>query len=401
MGHGSHHVGTVPQPGKYVMGAGFRNALVALSVLGAAVFLMGLAADPLRAWTSLLLGHTYFLLLALGGLFFTAIQHLTGSMWSATVRRLAEALTAYFPFALIGMVGVFLGSHHLYEWTHREVVEADLILLGKSGYLNMPFFVIRSVVAFAIWFLFARKFVGNSVTQDRTGEYGLSLSSRKWSPAFLILFAFSITMMSFDFLMSLDPHWFSTIYGVYIFSGMFYSTLALVCLLAVLFYESGQLKGIVNENHLHDLGKFMFAFTVFWAYIGFSQFMLIWYANLPEETGYYIKRMAGNWNAVSIGLFLIKFVAPFLMLIQRGSKRSRSRLKFVAVWMLAAQWLDLLWVIQPEFFAEGPRVGWIEIGTFLGFLGVFGLLVGRFLQSHSLVAVKDPRLTESVFGHHQ
>jgi len=198
--------------------------------------------------------------------------------------------------------------------------------------------------------------------------------------------------------MSLDPHWFSTIFGVYCFAGLFYSTLALTMLYTLKLQRSGQLKGIVNDNHLHDLGKYMFAFTIFWAYIGFSQFMLIWYANLPEETRFFIARFHGGWQAISWFL-LVKFALPFLVLLPRGAKRDPMRLRFVGWFMVIAQWLDILWLVQPNFFPEGPVVGPFEIGVTLGFVGLFMAVVNRFLGKNPVVAIGDPYLSEAV-NHH-
>ena len=175
----------------------------------------------------------------------------------------------------------------------------------------------------------------------------------------------------------------------------------MLCLFTIFLKKQGHLEGIVNENHLHDIGKFMFAFTVFWAYIGFSQFMLIWYANLPEETGYMIRRMDQGWLYVSGFLLFGKFAFPFLTLLPRDSKRNVKLLTFMAIYMLIAQWIDIMWLVQPEFFKSGPRIGFTEIGMFLGFLGVFLLAASRFLSKHTVVAIGDPRLPESVFHHHQ
>jgi hypothetical protein len=337
----------------------------------------------------------------LGGAFFAAIQWLTGAMWSAPIRRLSESFTAYLPFVLISMVVLYFGIHHLYIWSHPEHVKGDIILEGKSGYLSTGFFMVRQLVAVLIWLFFAKKMVGNSLAQDVKGGMFHTLKNRALAPAFLALFAVTFTMVSFDELMSLDPHWFSTMYGVYCFAGLFYSNLALTCLLTVFLKSKGKLEGIVNDNHLHDLGKFMFAFTVFWAYIGFSQFMLIWYANLPEETGYFLRRFTDSWFYLSVFLLLGKFMVPFFLLLPRDSKRNPKMLGFVACWMLFAQWVDFMWLVQPEFYKDGPRFGFLEIGTFLGFAGVFLFLVSRFLAKNNIVAIGDPRLAESVHHHHQ
>jgi hypothetical protein len=288
----------------------------------------------------------------------------------------------------------------IYKWTNTALVDADIVLVGKKSYLNTTFFVIRNVVAIAIWWIFARVMIGNSIKQDETKDAGLTAKNRVYGPIFLMLFAITFTLTAFDMLMSLDPYWFSTMFGVYCFAGLFYSTLALLAILTVYLKRKGALEGIVNDNHLHDLGKFMFAFTVFWAYIGFSQFMLIWYANMPEETGFFLHRLTATWKPVSLFLMCGKFFAVFFMLLPRGNKRDPRVLFGVGWFMLIAQWIDILWLVQPEFFA-GPHVGWIELGTAAAFAGGFGLVIFRFLSRHTIVAIGDPKLEESVHHHHQ
>jgi hypothetical protein len=395
------HSTTIKNPGTFEISSGLKILCVVFALVGIATFLAGLKLDPSRAWVSFVMNHFYFMCLALGGLFFASIQWITGAMWSAPVRRLSEAFTSYLPVVGITFIILYFGIHDLYIWSHPDHVQGDLILEGKSGYLNVGFFVIRNLIAVGIWIFFSQKMVGNSIAQDQTQDYALTLKNRALSPAFLILFGITFTMASFDQLMSLDPHWFSTMFGVYCFAGLFYANLASTCLLALYLRSKGKLNGILNENHLHDLGKFMFAFTVFWAYIGFSQFMLIWYANLPEETGYFLHRFHGNWFWVSVFLLVGKFMLPFFVLLPREAKRNVKILASVGIFMLIAQWIDVLWMVQPEFFSEGPKFGWTEIGVTLGFIGVFGLVVSRFLAKHNIVAIGDPRLAESVFHHHQ
>jgi hypothetical protein len=397
----SSHGHVIKNPGVYKKSPPLQGLMWALVFIGAASSYALFAKDAQMGWSAFVMNHFYFMSLALGGLFFAAIQWLTGAMWSAPVRRLGESFTAYLPIALLTTVILFFGLHHIYEWTHTEVVAKDMILSHKKSYLEPTFFIARNLIAFLLWAFFAWKLISNSIEQDSNGDFRINMKNRVLTPIFIIFFALSFTMASYDQIMSLDPHWFSTIFGIYCFAGLFYSTLAALCLLTLYFKKQGYLQGIVNDNHLHDIGKFMFAFTVFWAYIGFSQFMLIWYANLPEETGYYLKRFSGGWMGVSIFLLVGKFLTPFFILLPRGSKRSEFRLAFVAVFMLIAQWIDVLWMVQPEFFKEGPRVDFFTIGMTLGFLGLFGLCVSRFLSKHNVVAIGDPRLHESVLHHHQ
>jgi hypothetical protein len=373
-----------------------------LAIVGFGGLAGGIVVDAQRGWTSLLLNHFFFMSLALGGLFICAIQYASSAMWSAPIRRLAESFGAYLPAVLVGFLLIgFLGMSHLYAWTNPDYVKGDVVLEHKAAYLNVTSFIIRNLVAIGLWFFFRAKLVGNSVAQDKTGDVVYTKRNKILSPIFLIVFGLTYTMASFDQLMSLDAHWFSTMFGVYTFAGLFTASLAMMTIFTILLRRNGMLKGIVNENHLHDCGTFMFAFTIFWAYIAFAQFMLIWYANLPEETMYFTHRMYGNWMYVSVFLLVGKFMVPFFALIQRESKRSESRLMKVAIWILFAQWIDLIWIIQPEFFKDGPRVSWIEIAGFLGFAGVFGLLTTRFLAKHNVVAIGDPTLAESVFHHRQ
>jgi hypothetical protein len=391
----------IKNPGHFKTSSQALFVMGGMALVGACIFVVGLQMDPTRAWVSFVQNHFYFMSLGLGGIFFAAIQWVTGAMWSAPIRRLSEAFSAYLPVVFITFAILCLGVPHLYLWSHADHVQGDLILEGKAGYLSIGFFAIRNFIAIGLWLLLSVMMIRNSTLQDRTHAYALTLKNRVLAPIFLIVFALGFTMASFDQLMSLDPHWFSTIFGVYCFAGLFYSNLAATCLLTLYLKGKGKLEGIVSQEHLHDLGKFMFAFTVFWAYIGFCQFMLIWYANLPEETGYYLKRFHGAWYNVSVFLLVGKFALPFILLLPRAAKRNAKILGVVGVFMLVAQWIDVLWMVQPEFFVEGPRFGWIELGVTLGFLGVFGLCVARFLAKHNIVAIGDPRLEEAVFHHHQ
>jgi len=391
---------SIRNPGKFEAPGALRGALTLLLVVGLVAIIAGYKADPARLWPAVIHNHFYFLSLAVGGLFFAAIQWVTSAMWSAPIRRLAESFTAFIPWLLVSAVLVFFGMKGVYKWTDPSVVQGDIVLEGKQAYLNTTFFIIRNVVAILIWWGFARVMIGNSIKQDETRDPALTARNRVFGPIFLILFAVTFTLTSFDILMSLDPHWFSTMFGVYCFAGLFYSTLALIAILTIYLKRKGALEGIVNDNHLHDLGKFMFAFTVFWAYIGFSQFMLIWYANLPEETGYFIHRLDHGWKAVSVFLLAGKFFAVFFMLLPRGNKRDMRVLYGVGWFMMIAQWIDILWIVQPEFYS-GPRVGWLELGVAAGFIGAFGLVIFRFLGRHNIVAIGDPKLEESVLHHHQ
>ena len=377
---------------------GFFGACIAIGLIA---FFSAYANDPVHAWSSFLRSHFYFMSLSLAALFFVAIQWATTSMWSAPVRRLAEGMTAYIPFIFVSSILVFLGSKTLFLWTHPDLFKGDMVLEGKMGYLNMPFLIIRTLFACVGWIFFAKKMVGNSLSVDQGAAYRpVYDSSRKLSIAYLIFFAITFSMASFDQLMSLDPHFFSTMFAVYNFGGAYQGFFALLAIMMIIMRRTGYLDKLTNENHLHDISKLMFAFTVFWAYTGFSQFMLIWYANLPEETGYFLLRFNEHWQGWSIGLFVGRFFVPFFLLLPRGNKRSEGVVFLTAAWILVMHYLDLNWQIQPIYFQDGPRFAFADIGVWLGFFGVFGMMVSRFYRKHNLVAIKDPYLADSVFHHH-
>lgn len=388
----------VRNPGPLKVSGGIKALFAVFALIGIAGFAAGLSMDSKRAWFSFVQNHFYFMGIALTAAFFSVIQFITGAMWSAPVRRLAEAFTSYIPVSLVTFAALYFGMHSLYHWTHPEVVAADQMLQGKASWLSINFFMVRNLIFLALMIFLTRIVVGNSIAQDTSKDPRLTEKNRSLSPIFLIIFALGFTMAAWDQIMSLDPHWFSTMFGVYAFAGSFYAVLAATTVLTILIKRTGALEGIVNDNHLHDLGKFMFAFTIFWAYIGFCQFMLIWYANLPEETRYYLLRFNGNWGYVSVFLLVGKFMVPFFALLKRDAKRNESVLMGVAIFMLVAHWVDVLWMSQPEFHREGPTLTWMEPAITLGFLGIFGLAVIRFLGKHSIVAVGDPKLEQAL--HH-
>lgn len=400
----SHHVAHTDfkNPGSFKVSSGAKTIFAACALVGVASFAMAIGSQPERVWANFLVNYFYFLLLGLFGGFFMALQHVTNAYWSVTVRRLAEALVSYLPVAFVlGLVLFFFGRHHLYEWTHTDVVAHDAVLTMKSNYLNVPFWLVRLVGFFALWIALTFKMRSNSLAQDQSGAPALTLSNIKLGTAFLPLFAIGLTLTTIDLVMSLEPHWFSTMFGVYAFSGLFYSGLSLLVWLAIQGRRQGVLSDqIVNQNHLHDVGKLMFGFTVFWAYIMFDQLMLIWYANLPEETTYYLTRFNGGWWNYFWVLVTVHFFIPFFGLLPREAKRCESYLSKMALFMLAAQWMDAYYLVMPVFSKSGPVFGVIELGMFLGFFGVFALSVTRFLERVPAVPLKDPRIAQCL-GHAQ
>ncbi len=390
---------SISTPKSFSWTSKLRNFWIFLVGVGILSFVAALKINPERAWANFLLGYFFWLCISLSGVFFAALQHLTGSYWSVTVRRISESFMAYLPYAFALFFVLLFGISHLYEWAHPEEMMKDAILKLKVGYLNTPFFVIRQVALYVGVFILGGWMIKNSLRQDENGNAQLTLLNAKIAAPFMLVFGWLFTFASFDLLMSLFPHWFSTIFGIYCWSGLFYSGLAMLTFWVVLLKKKGYLTDFVTPDHYHDLGKLMFAFLVFWAYIAFSQFMLIWYANIPEETAYFLSRVGGGWKTLSFALILFKFVIPFFLLISRPAKRNGNILIFICLWFLAAQWLDLYWMIFPRFF-KSPVFGWMEVGIFAGFAGLFCLSVGNFLSKVSIVAIRDPRLGQALH-HHQ
>jgi hypothetical protein len=386
-------------PGQYTVSNRLKTVYASFCFLGLLAFVVTLINNPQRAWLAYLLPLFYFTSLALGGLFFASIQHVTKAGWSVNIRRISESFTAFLPLAALFTLIFLAGTPEIYKWLKPEKVAADPLLVHKAPYLNATFFVIRVVLFFGLWLWFKKLIVGRSLEQDKTGDVNITHKLVGTSIGFILVFALSYSFFSVDLLMSLEPHWFSTIFGVYTFAGLFQSTLAFLILTLLYLKSKGLMQSYVTADHLHDLGKFLFAFTVFWAYIAFSQYMLIWYANLPEETIFIIPRTENAWLYVSIALLLGKFIIPFLALLPRWAKRTPSHLAAVSVLILVMQYVDLYWLIYPTFFEESLKFSLSEILIFLGFLGAFLFAVSRFLSRNQLVPLKDPRIHESLHHH--
>lgn len=375
-----------------------RTWSYAFILFGVITFAFGLMKNQERLWTSYLVAFFFFSCLALGGLFFVAINYAANAGWSSSIRRYAEALTSFLPVTLVGGVILVFGFKHLYPWAAEEP-PAYAVTGGKALYLS-PGFVVARIVIFAIGALIFRKIlVGNSIKQDQTGDHALTTKNQAWSVGFIAFFALLFSLFSVDLLMSLLPQWYSTIWGIYAFAGLIQSTMAVLLLIIIFMNRGGYVKGYVTVEHQHDIAKYLKGFTVFWAYIAFSQFMLIWYANIPEETEFYIMRSLNGWMPISFALLIFRFIVPFLALLPRGAKRNPNHIIAVVVLILAMQYLDLYWLVYPNFFDGHPVFGFWEIGMFLGFAGIFMTAVTNFFSRNNVVAIKDPRLHEAISHH--
>ncbi|MCU0724479.1 MAG: quinol:cytochrome C oxidoreductase [Planctomycetes bacterium] len=357
-------------------------AFVGVAALGAGVLIEGFP----RFLAGYLASLAFWLSISLGALFFVLIQHLTRSGWSVTVRRIAENLAAnVLPLAVL-FVPVIVGLSDLYHWTHPG---EDPLLREKSAWLDPAFFTARAGICFAVWVVLSRFFLANSARQDASGDVALTHRMQRFAPAAMILYALTVTMAAFDLLMSRDPHWFSTIFGVYYFSGGLVAFFAVLVIAVYLLQSSGRLTRSVTTEHYHDMGKQLFGYLVFWAYIAFSQYMLIWYANIPEETRWYLDRQHGS--AAGIGLFLVlgQFALPFLALLPRRPKRTPALLAGIAAWILVGRFLDCFFIVSTEF-------GLAEVFCFFGIGGLFVAALLFRMSKTALLPARDPRLPEAL-----
>lgn len=351
-----------------------------------------------------LVAFAYVFTLTMGGMFFVLIQHITGSKWSVSVRRLGEFAMNTVPL-LIGMAipllyplfthtGVDEFGGLLWPWIHAHGDHAALVE-HKSPFLNTPFFLVRMIAYFAIWMVISRYFMKRSLMQDtdRDPAYPLTTKMRLRAAPSIIAFALTVSFAAFDWLMSTDPVWFSTIFGVYIFGGCVLAIHSWLVVSTTFLQKNGHLKEHVNQEHFHDLGKFMLGFTIFWAYIAFSQFMLIWYANIPEETGWYAARITPEWKTWSYALIFTNFAIPFFGILSRHVKRNRTALTFWAVYILVVHWIDLYWIVMPNIdHGHTNPFGLLDVSVAVGLVGLFVWAFARQAEKNSVLAYGDPKL---------
>jgi hypothetical protein len=373
-----------------------RNVLAVLALAGWAALAAGYSSNNTAFYPAYLLAFVYWTTIALGVLFFVMLQHLTGAAWSVTSRRVAETLTLLIPLGAVLFLPIAFGLPHIYQWARPDVVAADPLLRAKQAFLNPRGFQIRAAVYFLIWSLWAIALYRNSVKQDDGGTLELTRSAAKWSAPGMILLALTVSLASFDWLMSLDPHWFSTMFGVYIWAGSGLAGFAAITLVLLGFRRMGMLRASVNHEHYHDLGKWLFALTVFWAYIAFCQYMLIWYGNMPEETVWYHERTAGSWRWVAALLIVGRFFIPFTVLMSRAAKRNLGVLAAAAGWILLMHFTDLFWVVMPVFRKEAASLLWIDLAALVAVGATFALAFWWLLRRHALAPVGDLRFTKAL-----
>ena len=384
---------------RFVFNRKIKTVLLSMIALGVITFLFGIISKGItdtRFWANLLLNNYYFLALSLGGAFFVSVHAMGESGWHTSIQRVPEAMSSFIPVAGILMLFTFLfGMHHLYHWTHTE--ELDPILEGKSAYLNLPFFYIRFFVYYVVWTALTYYLRKASVKMDTDDDIKYFKKQRILSSVFVVFFAISSSTSAWDWLMSIDAHWYSTLYGWYIFSGLLVSTMAVIILILIFLKNQGYMKH-VNKEHMHDLGKYLFAFSILWMYLWFSQYLLQWYGNIPEETVYFYERL-NHFNTLFFTNLIMNFVLPFLILMARNSKRMDLILGIAAIIIFAGHWLDYYLAIMPGIAGENAHIGFFEIGITVGYAGIFLIVVLYMLTKASLIPVNHPYFKESLEYH--
>jgi hypothetical protein len=382
-------------------GALFAKAAgLAVLALGASAALGASDGDGFRRWShGYLVAYAVALAITAGSLFWVTLQNLVNARWSIVVRRMGELFASNMP--LLGLLSlpivlpVMSGSPLIYEWADKAKVAADHALHHKAGYLNANFFLVRMLFYFGFWTVLSRYYLSSSRRQDETGGPEIVPSMNRISGPAMIGFALTLTFCAVDLLMSVDARWFSTMFGVYFFASCVLCVHVTLILSLMWVQKKGRLAKSVTTEHYHDLGKMLFAFTIFWAYIGFSQFMLIWYANIPEETAWFKQRFAGGWGTVSWTLLFGHFVIPFFGLLSRHIKRNRTTLAFWCFWMLAMVYVDMFWLVLPAIDVE-PNLKASDLLALLGLLSALVAGAAREAGKRNLIPTKDPRLPHSL-----
>ena len=353
----------------------------------------GMALNQSAIIPAYLVGAMYVVGISVTALFFSALQFLVRAGWSASLRRIPEMMGWFAQFAIVILLPILIFRNTFFHGIED--------IPSKAPYTNTPFFIVRVIGYCLFWFWMHRYIVGNSIKQDDATDYAPTVKNYKRSAPFVLGYALTITFAAFDLMMALEPHWFSTIFGLYYFAGNFVSTLSVIALLVMSVMNSGELKGFINKEHMHDLGKLMFAFTIFWTYIHFSQYFLIWYSNLPEETFYYIDRTKDGWEIMGWSSLVLHFIVPFALLLRQDVKRNQTVLKAAAFILLFAHFIDLSWIIIPGYRHHG--IHHFDVfalvaagGMVLLFMGILLFFTAKRMNSVSGVAHNDPYIGESV-----
>jgi hypothetical protein len=370
-----------------------------VGISGLFLGLVGLILSPTQFFRSYLFAYLFWLGITLGSCAIVMIYHLVGGAWGFVIRRVLEAGTRTLPLMAVLFVPLLFGLSYIYEWARPEAVAGDELLQHKSVYLNRPFFIFRTILYFTVWLGLVRFLNKWSLAQDHTGDPALARRMEMLSGPGLVLYGGAVTFASIDWGMSLDPHWFSTIYGILWMVGQVLTALAFAIIVTRLLANREPLAGMLAPSHFHDLGNLLLAFVMLWAYVSFSQFLIIWSGNLTEEIPWYLRRLHGGWQEIGVVLITYHFALPFLILLSRRAKQSSLMLAFIAGGLLLMRLIDMYWFIAPEFHSSvGSALHLLDLLTWIGVGGIWiAGFIGQ-LRGRPLLPLHDPQ-QEAVIGH--
>lgn len=404
---------------EYQISSKAKRTIFATIAVGLILFIIGAIVDSgseqfqTRMLSNFLIDGFFFFAIALGALFFLALQYATETGWSVAIKRIVEGVASYVQVGIIILILVFAvismmsggytvdahGHHvgHIYQWMDPDVVAHDTMIANKAPFLTQPFFWIATMIYFAVYFLFYRGFRKRSLQEDIEGGTAIHMKNFAKGALFLVLFGYMSSTSSWHWIMSIDAHWFSTLFGWYTFGGMWCTSMTTIMLLLIYLKKNGYLEK-VNDSHIHDVGKWIFATSFLWSYLFFSQFMLYWYADIPEEVIYYVQRIE-QYPMIFWGMFMINFIIPMLVLMSREAKRNPGILMFVCLVIIIGHWADVYMLVTPGSMGEFGTIGLIEVGLFLTFAGGFTFFVLNTLTKAPLMPKNHPYLDES--KHHE
>jgi hypothetical protein len=370
-----------------------RTALT-VGVLALALSAVGAAASPQQFFRSYLVAYLFWFGIPMGSLAILMIHHVAGGAWGAVIRRVLESSTRTVPALALLFVPLLFGIGSLYEWAHPAEVAHDALLQEKAMYLNVPFFLLRTAAYFVVWCVLVHYLNRWSLEQDTSSAPRLVRRLELLSRGGLVALVGTMSFAAVDWMMSLEPHWFSTIYGLVVMGGQLLVGMAFTICILLSLTERGPLDRVVSDEHFHDLGKLMLAFTMLWAYFAFSQLLIVWSGNLPEETPWYLKRMAGGWQYLGAAIIILQFLLPFFLLLSRRRKRDAGRLARVALLIIAASFVNLFWLVVPAFYPGKFSLHWLDIACLVGVGGLWLWAFVHQLKGRSILAVNDPKLPE-------
>jgi hypothetical protein len=379
---------------------GMKQFGMIAGVLGVVLAAVGFFINGLdRFFQAYLVAYTFWMGVVLGSLALLMVQHLSGGVWGLVLRRPFEAAVRTLPFMAVLFLPIVFGMHSIYEWSHEGITATDPIIAEKALYLNTPFFLARQVFYFVVWGALGFLLTRWSAEHDRTGDPRLLKKMEMLSGGGLVVYGLTVTFAMVDWTMSVNPHWFSTIWGMLYVGGQGLSAFAFGICVLVMLANQAPLNRVLTTHHFHDLGKLMFAFLMLWAYLSFSQFLIIWSANIPEEIPHYLNRWENTWKFLSIFIVVGHFMVPYALLLSRDLKRNYGKLRIIATWLLFARLAEYYWHVMPELHRDGFTVTLLDVALPFALGGIFISLFVSQLGGRSLLPVNDPQLEKALHHH--